>query len=683
MQACDEYLQPRRNFERKAKRPWITTGILHSIKKRDKMYKRVKKQPFNIQLREHFNSYKKIVRDLCRKSEKKYFETKFKQHHGNGRRTWDTINEALKRNIAQHNVPNRLKAEDDSIITDTNAICNLFNQYFTTIGQKLSEEFDDVPERITYDFRPQNTVESFFAITENQVKDCINALDTDKSPGLDNVHPKLLKAARDIVSKPLTHIFNLTISQGIIPQKLKDSRVLPIFKGSGSKDNPGNYRPISIISVCGKLLEKIIHNQIIQVIGDKCLYKFQYGFQRGLGTSDAIRELVDDLLFNLHEGTTSVGIFIDLKKAFDTVDHDILLEKMYGYGFRGVANTWLRNYLKGRSQTVKIQSSASLPLQLKVGVPQGSILGPLLFLLYINDIPECIHHGKLRLFADDTNVFYATKDPITMLNNIQEDTQRLESWLKRNKLTINASKSEYIVIKPVNKTIPDIPIYLQNSLLTRVDKVKYLGVFFDQHLTFKHHIEFLCKKISPIIGILGKVRWFLPKHICILLYKTLIHSQLAYCIESWGSASNFAFSPLERLQKKVLRFISHSAFDAHTAPIFHKLGILRVRELFFYKICIIVFKELRGLKVCTKYGFNRDNYSRETRSSTRGLLQIPHTTKLSNSLFKTLSHVGPRFYNLIPQTAKDTESISNFKNCVSNWLIETAQPIYTIMYVHR
>ena len=377
--------------------------------------------------------------------------------------------------------------------------------------------------------------------------------------------------------------------------------------------------------MCGKLLEKVVHTQILESIGDDILYKYQYGFRKGLSTSDAIRDLVDDLHKAINKGEVNIGIFLDFKKAFDTVDHTILINKLNGYGLRGRAKLWLENYLKDRKQVVRVNGAISSERTSKVGVPQGSILGPLLFLFYINDIKDCLQQGKMRLFADDANIFYKTSDPEAAVRLIQEDINSLDTWLKVNKLTLNAAKCNYIVIKNPRKSIPQLALHLQDKALSRTESINYLGIFIDQHLTFKDHVDHVCNNISPAVGILSKVRWILPRNVCILLYNALIHCRLSYCIESWGSASDHVLHPLEILQKRAIRFICFKSFTDHTLPLFKTLGILSVRSIFYHKICLLVFKELHGLNKVDSFGFRFAQHSMGTRSVSDQLLCIPNT----------------------------------------------------------
>ena len=377
---------------------------------------------------------------MCTKAEKQYFSSKLNSCHGDGRRTWQVINEAIKRSKSHSKEPSKLITEEGKIIENKSDIANCFNTYFTNIGIELSNAFQTNNDINNYDFKPEKTIDSFQSVSESEVSEYINEIDVNKGPGIDNIHPKLLKLAVKKVSKPLSHIFNLSFACGRIPSILKSSRVIPIYKGSGNPMSPSNYRPISILPVRGKILEKSIHKQIQETLGNDLIYKYQYGFRKGHGTSEAIRDLVDDLYQNINRGCVSIGIFLDFKKAFDTVDHRILIKKLEGYGFKGYARAWLENYLQNRKQVVRVSGTTSSGKCVGVGVPQGSILGPLLFLIYINDMNDCINHGKLRLFADDTNIFYNTADLDRATALIHEDLLRLNLWLDRNRLTLNVKK---------------------------------------------------------------------------------------------------------------------------------------------------------------------------------------------------------------------------------------------------
>ena len=238
-------------------------------------------------------------------------------------------------------------------------------------------------------------------------------------------------------------------------------------------------------------------------------------------------------------------------------------------------------------------------------------------------------------------------------------------------------------MKTTNKQVKDLVIRLQDGLISRTESVKYLGILLDHHLTFRNHIENLCIKISPAIGILSKVRWILPRKLCLQLYNSLIHSRLSYCIETWGSASKSAIRPLEVLQKKVVRFITFSSFTAHSPPLFKDLGILNIRKLYYLKICIRVFKELQGLSIVEPVNFRVVNHGIVTRSASNlSLCILLCNTTITNALSQTMSFVGPRIYNDAPDVIKNTNSISLFKAKLKTWLLVNDPDVYKLIYPH-
>ena len=280
--------------------------------------------------------------------------------------------------------------------------------------------------------------------------------------------------------------------------------------------------------------------------------------------------------------------------------------------------------------------------------------------------------------------FYKTSNPEAAARQIQEDINCLNSWLKVNKLTLNTAKCNYIVIKNPSKSVPQLEIHLQDRVLARTERVNYLGILIDQHLTFKYHVDHICNKISPAVGILSKVRWVLPRNICILLYNALIHCRLSYCIESWGSASDNVLYPLEILQKRAVRFICFKPFTDHTLPLFKKLGILSVRNMFYFKVCQLVFKELHGMNNVDSFGFRFAQHSIGTRSVSNQLLCLPYQgNNLTKALFQTMSNVGPRLFNKVPHVIKTTPSLSLFKQKLRSWLVDNYPPVYKIIYPHK
>ena len=276
-------------------------------------------------------------------------------------------------------------------IKDQFEIANKFNNYFVNIGPNLAKKITNTSNTNFSKYLTHNYLNSMFLdpITEFEVQNEMNNLNSNKSPGYDGLSARTIKQVSKEVSKPLAHIFNLTFTTGIIPEQIKTSLVTPVFK-SNEENKFENYRPISVLTCFAKLLEKLMYKRLIKYVEkNNILADHQYGFRKNRSTELAIIELVNKITKEIDNGKYTIGIFLDLSKAFDTIDHKILISKLEYYGIRGIARLWFENYLTNRKQIVKYKQIMSSEMIVQTGVPQGSILGPLLFILYINDIQNC------------------------------------------------------------------------------------------------------------------------------------------------------------------------------------------------------------------------------------------------------------------------------------------------------
>ena len=381
---------------------------------------------------------------------------------------------------------------------------------------------------------------------------------------------------------------------GKYPSKLKLSKITPIFK-SGEDNDANNYRPISLLSNFNRIFEKIMYNRMKDYI-DKLnlLYSSQYGFRKGHSTQHAILDIVNAIQINMNQGLFSCGVFIDLKKAFDTVDHNILLDKLNHYGFRGIINDWFSSYLNNRMQSTQIGPYISNKANVSYGIPQGSVLGPLLFLLYVNDIHQCSNKLKFYLFADDTNILYADKNLKSLENIVNIELQNLHEWLTSNKLTLNTTKTNFVIFHPYQKKVTYQPsLYMfdneKNGNVTLESKnyIKYLGVLIDKNLTWKYHIDAVTAKISKTVELISKLRHSIPRHILLYIYQTLIHPHLNYGLAAWGQASKTSLNKILILQKKVLRMMYFTDIHEHAIPLFIDADILPVSFMYIIKLWLI------------------------------------------------------------------------------------------------
>ena len=368
-----------------------------------------------------------------------------------------------------------------------------------------------------------------------------------------------IKLACNYISEALTLIFNESLCQGIVPDSLKVSKVTPVDKG-GSPTDPSNFRPISTLSALTQVFEKLVYKQFINYIEKHdILFQFQFGFRKGHSTAQAVSEIADSLRNAIDSNLYTCGVFIDFSKAFDTVNHQILLKKLESYGIRGTPLKWFTSYLENRQQYVTVGHIDSPRQAMTCGIPQGSTLGPLLFLLYINDLPNCSKNLIFRIFADDTNLFASAFDLKDLETLINSELEKVKEWCDVNKLSINFSKTNYMIIKSSRKISGNMEVKLQSvdgscHLLRKKDHIKYLGVMIDESLSWKYHISYICSRVSRNIGIISKLRHYLSIYQLKQIYYNLIYPYLSYAVIAWGSAYKTHLQKLQSKQNTVLKW---------------------------------------------------------------------------------------------------------------------------------
>ena len=374
----------------------------------------------------------------------------------------------------------------------------------------------------------------------------------NSAAGHDSLLGSIMKQCADKYIVPLTHIINVSITKGYFPEEFKLAKVLPIFK-SGDDQNIQNYRPISILPFFSKIFEKIIASHIMDFLDtNNILYDKQFGFRKSHSTSHAIITLVDKVSRALDTGKFIVGVFLDLKKAFDTVDHTILLKKLHAYGIRDNHLDWFKSYLNNRTQYVTYNHTRSDIKTITHGVPQGSILAPLLFILYVNDFSRASSLLFSILFADDTGVFIEGECYTVIINILNKELNSICIWLKSNKLTLNVKKSHYMIYHKTRMKKITRDVIIENENINEVKSFKFLGVIIDNKFTWQDHIYYIKNKITKSMGIIYKIRKYVVWQTLIDLYYSLVFPYLIYCNEVWGHANNIYTDSLVKLQKKII-----------------------------------------------------------------------------------------------------------------------------------
>src|ERR1700733_1416209 len=365
---------------------------------------------------------------------------------------------------------------------DKNYIANKFNEYFIEIGSKLAANIS--PTGTSFMDYLKNPMQFSIGIeltSPDELLSIANNLKLTNNEGVDKINPKIAGCSIEPILAPLPALINCSLCTGVVPDCLKLAKVIPVFK-TGDKKQIGNYRPISVLPYFSKCFEKVMYTRLMSFITAKhILFDGQFGFRKGFSTYMAVLEMCDKISEARDNNMFSIGVFFDLSKAFDTVNHEILLKKLEYYGIRGMGLIWLENYLKNRSQYVLYNGSSSHILAINCGVPQGSILGPLLFLLYINDIHLTSSILQFIMFADDTNVFMSDNLLPTLIRNMNEELAKVEIWFKANKLSLNLNKTNYILFTSKKKMSfvheHEFSISIDNQCINRVTSAKFLGVY--------------------------------------------------------------------------------------------------------------------------------------------------------------------------------------------------------------
>ena len=539
---------------------------------------------------------------------------------------WIGIKNIINIKPKDHNSPNCIEV-DNELVTDNTDICNNFNKYFTTVADKILRN-NKTPIRKTFDkYLPERNSMSFAfePCTPNEVYLLVEQLNPSKGTGPNGINTEILILINHLICDTLCKIFNMCITSGIHPDKLKLSHVIPVFK-KGSRLLVSNYRPISLLSNLNKILEKIMHKRIYAFLEKyEILYELQFGFRTGFSTTHALIHMTEAIRSALDSGSVTCGIFVDFQKAFDTVNHDILLKKLEHYGFRGVIGNWFRSYLSGRKQKVVINGFESESKDLLHGVPQGSVLGPILFLIYINDLHKCIKYSTTYHFADDTNLLNISKDYKSLQRKVNYDLFSLHKWLTANKISLNNGKTELIYFRKSGKA-PTLNITLHGKTLIPTKVVKYLGIYLDEFLSGEAQCSELIKKLNRANGMLAKARHYVPDLELKNIYHAIFSSHILYGSQVWTPKLISVTDKVSRLQKAAMRIMTFSEFKAHSEPLFKKLQILKFSDTLLLNNCLFVYDYFHT-KLPNSFNntFTRTNnlYEYSTRQATTGKLFIP------------------------------------------------------------
>ena len=643
------------------KSPWITNQLRHERHKRDFLKKKAAMDGTPLTWDEHKRARNHTNNEI-KKVKRKYFTENLKSNISNPQKTWKLINELNSRHPNKvKNIP-EIKVREQTI-TEPSEIAEELNLHFSSIGGRLAFEIPSSNVEPEFYLEPTKSIFSLKAPTVDVVRKLLSKLNESKAAGLDNIPNKLLKMAGDIVAPSLTQIFTKSISTGVFPTEWKLARVSPIFK-KGKRDDPNNYRPISIIPTVAKIFEKIVYDQLCEYLNDNNLLTHcQSGFRSLHSTLTALIEATNCWSVNIDNGLVNGVIFIDLKKAFDTIDHSVLIRKLHKYGVDRSSLKWFESYLCDRSQKCSINGHLSNIAPVSCGVPQGSNLGPLLFLVYINDLPNCLSLASPRMFADGTNTTFAASSMADLENVINSELRNLNCWLVTNKLSLNIAKTEFMVIGSNQRVHAlsnnQINIEIDGKSIKRVKEAKSLGLLIDEHLSWTKHIDEKSKTISSAIGALKRIRPFISESSALQIYQALILPHFDYCSSVWDELNVTLSDKLQKLQNRAARVITRSSYDTSTSFLLKRLHWDDLSTRRKKLKATLMFKTIKGLSpLYLQNLFSIRSTSYNLRDSEIKLdLPKPRT----NYRKRSFGYSGALLWNSLPVNLRKTDSLGRFK----------------------
>ena len=646
----------------KTKKPWLTQELKNMIEIKNKLFYQSKSNPTKEPI---YKKFRNSVNNKLHKAEREHYHKLLMKNKNNLSKSWKIIKDVINKNKKSNLLPEKFLINNKDI-HNKQEIADAFNKYYVNIGPNLSRNSTDVNISAMQYMKEPNPFQIILSqVTSKEVKDISLSLNLC-SPGWDFLSTKIIQSNFEIILEPLTHLLNLSLKNGVFPKELKLAKVIPLHKGNET-NLVCNYRPISLLPIFSKIYEKVMYTRLILFLDTyKLLYELQFGFRADHSTCAALIMLIDKITSELEKGNFVLGVFLDYSKAFDCINHDILLQKLHYYGIRGIALEWFKNYLSDRKQFVYFNNTKSNFRNITCGVPQGSILGPILFLIYINDIVNVSNILFPILFADDSNVFHAGKDPNEMIEVMNIELNKLLTWLKVNKLSLNVKKTHFMFFCPPNKKVKlSNTLSIQGQSIDQVKETRFLGVMVDDKLSWASHINYISKKISKGIGILCKARKYLPKSCLITLYYSFVYPYLNYCLEVWGKTTENIVSKIFKLQKRAIRIISNKPWRAHTDPLFDELKILPLHKIYVYKIGILMFKFSQNLLPSIF-----DNiFSRNSQihgHNTRQLFHIPLIIRLKRQ--STVTYQGPIIGNYFAKRLNHNRTINTYKKDLRTYL---------------
>ena len=629
--------------------PWISNELLEEIKDKNSLLKRARRTG-KVEDWIEAKRARNEVGSRIRREKMEFLTEQQREFAGDPKKFWKSVSKLVPNKKGNSGKIN-LTDETNKKQIDEADTADYINNFFSTIGEKLAENFTDHWQ--FFDKIQDESCEPLSTDFQQVMKLC-KEINTCKSSGIEDISTRVFKHAFMVLIPQLVYLFNLSFSTGLFPDSWKRATVIPLFKG-GDRAKVGNYRPVSLLPLPGKIIEKIVHNRLSAFLENRnILSNYQSGFRKGFSNVSSVADFTDAIFSGINEQETTMAVFIDLRKAFDTVNHEILCRKLCFYGINSMTLDWCKNYLANRTQTTLANNNRSVPANVSCGVPQGSVLGPLFFILYINDMQNALGSINLSLYADDTVLYVTGKNLGEMKINLEFSLKLFEGWCRANKLTLNPAKTKMVNFgtRHYVKKAKDVKVTLSNAELQVVPTYKYLGVTLDSTLSLQTHLKNVTNTVIHKLSILCKVRRYLTEKAAISVYKSMILPYFDYCDIIYDASNKGQLDRLQRLQNKCLKVCMrlerrHETENVHVRAHLPRLGVRREAHL-----CNFMFKRKEAGK-----HLNTRNVRTRLHDAPVFDLGAPNNETYKRSV----KYKGARTWNSLPADVRNINSYEHFK----------------------